>query len=800
MNQQQFEERFTKLTDRQREVLLRVLTGEADGEIAKSLNIAESTVRKHIEKICTGFRLTSQYGERSKRPELIQVFRQYRPDLVSVSDTLEEVQEQETLIEDEVSVSPDQTSANFLGREGDFRELDTLIDEGRKIILIYAPGGVGKTKLAWEYLKTNFDIVLELWMGKETQSITSAASVVEEWLRKYFNEEPGREFGVAKERLRQKLRDSKKRIGILVDNLEPALVNGKFIKAHRQYVDLFSIFADSGVKSVTLITSRERLHESAIPVSPYQLKGLSIEAWQTFFISRNIQSNLPLTEKMNKAYGGNAKAMELLSSAIHIDYEGDAEDYWKVAQGDLLVEAELRDLVISQFNRLQQNCPDTYKLLCRLGCYRYQDVPSVPLEGILCLLWDVTESQRMRVLKSLKDRSLIDFSKDEYWLHPVIREEAIGRLRVSEDWKTTNNEAASFWTENTKSIEIVEQAVKAIEAYHHYVANEDFDSASQIILQERDNRGERGETLGDSFSRLGLLNQMTNFIEKILNKISAGYSLVKLHNIWGDIEWLRGNLCKSISFHLKSGHLAQEYLYLEKNNREDTIKCSRIICNSKFNVALCEIDRLNLDIAKEILIDSYQLYMSHIKQYGKTEFFRKLSARNQSTGNDCLILLAFIEAKAANFAESRNYLSKALLSSITSNTWIHGYGLLFIALTYKELKEYKESFKSYQEAIHFSREIHYPQVKAKALTGLAELYRLDNNFHTAFDNHIESIEILEKIGAKCDLAEAYYQCGLTYKLIEDIQKSQEYFDKAIALWNCINAPQQIKKVQDSINH
>lgn len=104
-----------------------------------------------------------------------------------------------------------------------------MVNSGDKVILIQGKGGVGKTKLASEYLK-RFDLVLPVWMAKDAENITSATSVVEEWLRRYFNEEPGREFGITLERLRQQLLHSANKIGILIDNLEPALDgNGKLI-------------------------------------------------------------------------------------------------------------------------------------------------------------------------------------------------------------------------------------------------------------------------------------------------------------------------------------------------------------------------------------------------------------------------------------------------------------------------------------------------------------------------------------------------------------------------------------------
>lgn len=155
------------------------------------------------------------------------------------------------------------------------------------MILIQAEGGVGKTTLARHYLETQgFDIVIEYAMAKECQNISSVESVIEEWLKRHFNEEPGREFGISLDRLRNKLQDKNKKIGIFIDNLEPALENGRFIENHRRYVELLSVLNHPNVQSLTLITSREPIYESGIKISDdnvYCLEGLSKEAWNQFF-------------------------------------------------------------------------------------------------------------------------------------------------------------------------------------------------------------------------------------------------------------------------------------------------------------------------------------------------------------------------------------------------------------------------------------------------------------------------------------------------------------------------------------
>lgn len=263
-----------------------------------------------------------------------------------------------------------QPDPNFVGRENAIADLNTLISQGNKVILIQAEGGVGKTTLAGRYLTTQrFDIVLELPMAKERKNITSVESVIEEWLKRDFDEEPGREFGITLQRLRYQLRDGSKKIGILIDNLEPALLNGRFVEEHRRYVELFRVLTDPDVQSITLITSREPIHENGICLWLYQLKELPQEAWHQFFEIRSINTNFsPLDNasalcQMHQAYGGNAEAMFVLGGAIQNECQGDLEAYWQENRDNLLINPTLENLIKNQFdnsNKMTNQLIDFY--------------------------------------------------------------------------------------------------------------------------------------------------------------------------------------------------------------------------------------------------------------------------------------------------------------------------------------------------------------------------------------------------------------------------------------------------------
>jgi hypothetical protein len=82
MNKAEFTKAFAGLTPRRQEVLLKVLAGKRDAEIASELHITQATVRKHIENTCKAFGLShSQDSGYLHRPDLISLFAKYRPDL-----------------------------------------------------------------------------------------------------------------------------------------------------------------------------------------------------------------------------------------------------------------------------------------------------------------------------------------------------------------------------------------------------------------------------------------------------------------------------------------------------------------------------------------------------------------------------------------------------------------------------------------------------------------------------------------------------------------------------------------------
>ncbi|MDD1420023.1 tetratricopeptide repeat protein [Dolichospermum sp. ST_sed1] len=730
--------------------------------------------------------------------------------------------------------------SNFFGRDDDLARLNTLINQHQKMIVIQAPGGLGKTTLARQYLDNQgFDLVLSLEIAREAENITSVESVVEEWLKQYFEEEPGREFGITLARLKKHLQN--RQVGILIDSLEPALdKHGRFIQNHSRYLELFRVLADATVQSFTIITSRERLFDDRIDIIyHYYLSELGVSAWQEFFAFHEVKIDISLLEEMHIKYGGNAKAINILLGSIETDYERDATAYWQ--ENCTLVEPGLKNLVVNQFNRLQSLNPNAYKLLCRLGCYRYQDIPQVTEDALLALLWDIPDQQKcIYIIRSLKNLRLFEFAKGKYWLHTVIKEESIKRLKSSQEWEEVNRKAAEFWRGSVKSIRTMEDAKKAFEAYYHYECIHDFEQAGYIIIQRRNGCWSFDEMLAFSYYRMGALTQVISILNLLKEKIKSEYLLASIYSIEGIINLGSGNMNIAINYLNQSLAMANCILNNFENNQiyisYDEIIL--LIVKNQIHLSFYYIDIWELEAAINIL-EPTKSWIENIIQKGDKNLKLKIEKYQVTVWLHLALLYSYFNTEekyilpqslakkvyystfTVIFAEIVYYIilnletlliNAGLETEVNFCTWRKIYALLKLGLIYKNLGNIKKSFKIYNAAIEFSQaessygwiesaqelnyNSHYNPLVAKVLTGLAELYRIQDNFEEALFKHSQSIEIFHKIsGNRCDLAEAYFQLGLTYQKMGDFKNSQINFHEAIILFTVAAAPQQVEKVE-----
>src|SRR4028118_44547 len=337
MNAEDFKGVFEQLTPAQQRVWEQLSTGKTDPGIADSLKIKSATVRKYIEQIADALEIEKKPdAKRRSRAQLVTLITQINSQRFSDSTDTRTNQVAAAIpagnVEANNQLEAAEVDPNFVGREEAIARLNTLIKQGSKVIVVQGAGGIGKTTLATQYFKNQgFDKVIYFPIAKEKENITAVESWIEEKLKQDFEEEPGREFLVSLGRLKRQLQT--RTVGVLIDNLEPALDGqGRFIEPHHRYVELLRVLADATVQSVTLITSRFRLCEPDVTVEHYLLPGLDEQAWQQFFMSRHINIDIPTLNAMNKAYGGNAKAMGILCGAIRAEFDGDMVGYWQIGR------------------------------------------------------------------------------------------------------------------------------------------------------------------------------------------------------------------------------------------------------------------------------------------------------------------------------------------------------------------------------------------------------------------------------------------------------------------------------------
>jgi tetratricopeptide (TPR) repeat protein len=672
----------------------------------------------------------------------------------------------------------------FIGREAAIARLDELIQQGQRTIVIQGEGGVGKTTLAQQYLKTcGCDRILELSMAKETTQITPAEIVVEEWLRQDLETEPGREFGITLLRLKRQLIAGK--IGVLIDNLEPALDrDGRIVAAQRSYVELLRVLTDRQLLGVTLITSRDRLCEVDLNLTHYRLSGLNLDTWQTYFNYRQITTTAAAIFPLHQTYGGNAKAMEIIAGNICADFDRDFNAYLEAADESQSLETGLQQLIVNQFDRLQKLDADAYELLCRAGCYRYQGLARVNADALSSLLWDVEPQQRSQVINSLKNRSLIEYSRGKYLLHPAIRAEAISRLRQTDRWIQSNQQAARFWINSVNHIIDTTTAITALEAYYHYIEIGDFQQAAQVLLQPRSNQWGQFLPLASNLYRMGSIQPVLAAIEQIIPSLLPSRSTAELYNILGDLYWIIGRVHEAIetqqyTINYTTKSLAQS----DSSDLSHDTYCLKILkLDSLLSIGLYHIDLWELNEA--------------------SSYFKRVIEMANNTIHDrweqkATACLALVQSDLGNIDRVRKLLT-TIEPLIIQQKWTgsSAYFLQIIGQTYTNLGQYDRANTIYQQILTFCQTGNYLQIQGRTLTGLAQLDRLQGNLQIAQTTHLQAIEILTRLGAKCDLAEAYYQAGLTWKQAGDLAQSQVYCNfHAHQLFTEIVAPRQLEKIK-----
>jgi tetratricopeptide (TPR) repeat protein len=637
--------------------------------------------------------------------------------------------------------------------------------------------------------------VIRLEMGLESGNVTPAEEKVSQILRKEFDEEPSRDFQTNLEILKEKLSDKLRPIGVLIDNLEPALdANFRFLEKLRGYEDLLRILGDRDVCSFTLITSRRSLIVQRVKVHEYSLQGLDIEAWREYFHDCENGANSEDLEQMRDAYNGNAKAMEILHGAITNSerFDGNIAAYWNRNKDALLADSELETLILVEMDWLRDNQLDAYNLLCRIGCYRYQDVKTIPFDGLVCLLWDVDESQKTIVVGCFSKNSLVSEIKNEYFLHPYVREFAKSRLIKNQiDWEIANHKAANFWTNSITVIRTVEDCIQAFEAFYHLLSIEDWGNAAQIVIQNRKNDFQDykdGERLGFSLQRLGL-TEYRKIFEQLIEKIDKDEILVSMNHMIGQLMQAEGYSKRAIPYFQETANIASRLKWEEGQ------------ISAMYAVGICQIELWNIEKSVEIYTAIVPRYLdihglskniesnAHLSKVFVQLLFSKnivnCTSDHQSSIDIFVNTLKYIEQIQLGLSHHEKVINRLLAAKACEN-----------------IGDYQEAKYFCNSAYEIASKGYSSQLQSRSLTFLASIYRNQRDFKSALT---EVSKGLNKISRKSmsgydfkyryELALALLELGLIHQDIGNISECNKYFDESQRIFMSIESLEQVNRVK-----
>lgn len=369
----------------------------------------------------------------------------------------------------------------WVGREQTVEQLRKVFPTEKRLLLILGLTGIGKTALA-ERLMVDCYRNFEQWerVNLEGLAVTSFGAIALQWLQGWgvalnpADHEPERLIGHLLDYL------EKHRVLLLLDSLEVLLTvdqeGGVFIDQNwAKFFQAFLAFPD--VASRIIVTSQE-LPELLVQQrygavwESLVLGGLTVEEQQDLWVATGLDYGVEAAEfrvlaRLGAVYRGHPLVLRVIVGEIWESFGGNVLAYWREVEGKIeevevaLAAAERdagevmgagdqwrlhkltrkvrlevnRQRLRAVFERLAQQVPDAYWLLCTAAVYR---VP-VQVEGWFMQLvnWvraveggDCVEERQERALGELVQRFLLEESVNHnhqrmLGQHPLIRSLAL---------------------------------------------------------------------------------------------------------------------------------------------------------------------------------------------------------------------------------------------------------------------------------------------------------------------------------------------------------------------------------------
>ena len=420
-SKESFDRALDKLSPRRREVLTLFLQSHTDKEIADSLYISESTLRKHMQTICTHFlgEKDLEADRRSRRGDLITLFARYKRELLGEETPVvpPEIPRSNSENYQDWGKSPDVSI--FYGREEELKTLKQwVVEDGCRVLALRGMRGIGKTTLATK-LALEIEGKFEYVIYRSLENASPLNKILDDLLE-FFSSQSLEQFPDNDAKISELLNCLKNfRCLLVLDHWDSLLRAGDFAGQYREeysdYAQLLQRIAKEPHQSCLLLTSSEKPQEIAflagdtLFVREYSVEGLGNAA-------REILQGKGLSGenewgRLIYLYQGHPFALNSVASTIQELFEGDVAEFVQLTWMKFDTR-DLSDLIEVQFQRLSPLEKDImYWLAIAQEAVSFKELRS---------LLSNSESKLLDALTSLKGRSLMESKKGGYGLQPLV--------------------------------------------------------------------------------------------------------------------------------------------------------------------------------------------------------------------------------------------------------------------------------------------------------------------------------------------------------------------------------------------